>query len=209
MSPHQFISLSLLFRTSVIIPSVCGFLQLHSLTVCCVWQRPWRSRTWNRLSRSRRSVPCLTVHVHCNSSTQLHWLLATVNTLQDQFSITLTVKPIQIVKLSRWCGACRDFGVDVLPVVWGLTSTPGAAVAQSVQCLNTDWTTGVRFPAGAEDFSYTLCIQTSFGAHPAPIQWVGDPFLGSKALPVHDADHSRSLMSRSYISSPPKPLHGV
>jgi hypothetical protein len=40
-------------------------------------------------------------------------------------------------------------------------------VAQSVQCLTTDWTAAVRFPAEAEDFSSSLCVQTCSGAHPA------------------------------------------
>jgi hypothetical protein len=66
-------------------------------------------------------------------------------------------------------------------------------VAQSV-CLATGWTTGrseVRSPAGAKDFSCSLCVQTGSGAHPAscPMGNVG-PFPGAKALPGRDADHS-------------------
>jgi hypothetical protein len=33
-------------------------------------------------------------------------------------------------------------------------------------CLTTDWTTGVRSPAGEKDFSSSLCAQTSSEAHP-------------------------------------------
>jgi hypothetical protein len=33
--------------------------------------------------------------------------------------------------------------------------------------LTTGWTIGVRSPVGAEDFSSSLCVQTSSGAHPA------------------------------------------
>jgi hypothetical protein len=40
-------------------------------------------------------------------------------------------------------------------------------VAQSEQCLTTDWTTGVRSPTEAEDFSFNLCVQTGCRAHPA------------------------------------------
>jgi hypothetical protein len=40
-----------------------------------------------------------------------------------------------------------------------------AGVAQSV-CLTTEWTTGVRSPAEAKDFSSSLCVQTSSEAHP-------------------------------------------
>jgi hypothetical protein len=51
---------------------------------------------------------------------------------------------------------------------------------------------GVRSPAGAEDFSSSVCVQTGSGAHPA---WVGTmgtggPFPGGKARPGRDADHS-------------------
>jgi hypothetical protein len=41
-------------------------------------------------------------------------------------------------------------------------------VAQSVQCLTTDWTAGVRSPTETEDFSSNHCVQTGSGAHPAP-----------------------------------------
>jgi hypothetical protein len=59
-------------------------------------------------------------------------------------------------------------------------------VAQSVQCLTTDWTAGVRSPTEAEDFSSNLRVQTGSGAHPASCT-VG---TGGKAGPGRDADHS-------------------
>jgi hypothetical protein len=43
----------------------------------------------------------------------------------------------------------------------------GAGVAQSVQYLTTDWTTGVRSTAEAKDFSASLYAQTSSEAHTA------------------------------------------
>jgi hypothetical protein len=49
----------------------------------------------------------------------------------------------------------------------------------------------VRSPAGAKDFSSSLCIQTGSGAHPA--SWTmgtGGPFPGGKARSGRDADHS-------------------
>jgi hypothetical protein len=48
-----------------------------------------------------------------------------------------------------------------------VTPTTNAGVAQSVQCLITDRTAGVRFPTEAQDFSSSLCVQTGSGAHPA------------------------------------------
>jgi hypothetical protein len=66
-----------------------------------------------------------------------------------------------------------------------------AGVAQSVQCLTTDWTIGVLPPTEAEDFSSSLCVQTGYGAHPASCTMgTGGPFPGGKARPGRDADHS-------------------
>jgi hypothetical protein len=50
---------------------------------------------------------------------------------------------------------------------------------------------GVRFPAGAKDFSSILCVQTGSGAHPASCTMgTGDTFSGGKARPGRDADYS-------------------
>jgi hypothetical protein len=59
-------------------------------------------------------------------------------------------------------------------------------VAQSVQCLTTYWTAGVRSPTEAEDFSSKLCVQTGPGAHPASYT----RGTGGKARPGRDANHS-------------------
>jgi hypothetical protein len=65
-----------------------------------------------------------------------------------------------------------------------------AAVAQSVQWLTTDWTTGVRSPTDEVDFSSSLCVQTGSGAHPASCPMgTGGSFPGGKARPGRDADH--------------------
>jgi hypothetical protein len=52
-------------------------------------------------------------------------------------------------------------------------------------------TIGVRSPAGAKDFSSSLCVQTGSGIHPASCTMgtVG-PFPGGKGRPGSDADHS-------------------
>jgi hypothetical protein len=83
-----------------------------------------------------------------------------------------------------------------------------AWVAQSVQCLITEWTIGVRSPAKAKDFYSSLCVQTGSGAHPASCPMgTGESFPGGKARPERDADHSPHLVpssrtGSSYISSP-------
>jgi hypothetical protein len=67
----------------------------------------------------------------------------------------------------------------------------GAAVAQSVQCLTTGWTVGVRSLTEAEHFSCSPCVQTGSGAHPASCPMgTGGSFPGGKARPGRDADHS-------------------
>jgi hypothetical protein len=87
---------------------------------------------------------------------------------------------------------------------------------QSIQCLTTGWTTGVRsriFPP--EDFSASLCVQTGSGAHPVSCAMgTRGPFPRGKARPGRDADHSPPLVPslrkrRSYTSSPPSAIHGV
>jgi hypothetical protein len=49
----------------------------------------------------------------------------------------------------------------------------------------------VRSPTGAENFSFSPCVQSGSGAHPAcyPVG-TGGSFPGGKARPGHDADHS-------------------
>jgi hypothetical protein len=50
---------------------------------------------------------------------------------------------------------------------------------------------GVRSPAGAQDISYSLFVQTGSGVHPASCAMdTGGPFPRAKARPGHDADHS-------------------
>jgi hypothetical protein len=92
---------------------------------------------------------------------------------------------------------------------YGIEFPQGAGVAQSGYGLN-DREIEVRFLAGAEDFSSSVCVQSGYGAHPA--SWpmgTGGPFLGDKARPGRDADHlpnvvSRTRMRRSF--SPVIPL---
>jgi hypothetical protein len=50
------------------------------------------------------------------------------------------------------------------------TKAIGSRVAQSVQCLTTDWTTGrssFDFRQRQEDFSSNICFQNGSGARPA------------------------------------------
>jgi hypothetical protein len=49
--------------------------------------------------------------------------------------------------------------INSIIIIW-------AGVGKSVQCLTTDWTTVVRSPTEAKDFSSSLCIHTSSEAHP-------------------------------------------
>jgi hypothetical protein len=50
---------------------------------------------------------------------------------------------------------------------------------------------GFRSPAGAQDFSYSLCVQTGSGAQTASCTvGTGGPFTAAKVRPGRDADHS-------------------
>jgi hypothetical protein len=50
---------------------------------------------------------------------------------------------------------------------------------------------GVRSPAETKYFPSNLCVQTGSGAHPASCTMgTGGPFLGRKARPGRDVDHS-------------------
>jgi hypothetical protein len=72
----------------------------------------------------------------------------------------------------------------------------------------------VRYPAETKDFSSSVCVQTGSGAHPnSCIMGTGVPFLGAKARPGCDADHSPPSSAKVeneelYLLSP-KRLLGV
>jgi hypothetical protein len=67
-------------------------------------------------------------------------------------------------------------------------------VAQSVQCLATEWMTGLsKFDPRQrqKDFSCSLCVQTGSGADPTSCTMgTGGPFPRAKARPGRDPDHS-------------------
>jgi hypothetical protein len=73
----------------------------------------------------------------------------------------------------------------------------------------------VQSPAAEKDFSSSVCIQTSSGAHPASYQvGMGGPFPGVKhgwamMLTTHPHLVPRSRTRRSYSSFPLKCLHGI
>jgi hypothetical protein len=54
-----------------------------------------------------------------------------------------------------------------------------------------DRMTGVWSPAETKDFSSSLCVQTSFGAHPASYSMcIGGHFPGANVQMRRDTDHS-------------------
>jgi hypothetical protein len=65
---------------------------------------------------------------------------------------------------------------------------PGSSVSKVSGYGLDDRVIEVPSPAGAKDFSSSLCVQTSSGAH--PVSCTGGPFSGGKARPGREADHS-------------------
>jgi hypothetical protein len=97
----------------------------------------------------------------------------------------------------------KETEIHNLHVQWG------AEVAQSVQWLTTDWTTGIRSPTEVEDFPSSLCVRTGSGSHSASCP-MGTAVLspGVKrgrgvTLTTHPYPVPRLSMSMSYTSSPP------
>jgi hypothetical protein len=94
-------------------------------------------------------------------------------------------------------------------IISDLTCSGLSRVAQSVQCLTTNWTAGVRSPTEAEDFSSNLCVQTGCGPTQPPTQWVpGALSPGVKrgrglTLTTHALLVPRLRKSRGYTSCHP------
>jgi hypothetical protein len=84
------------------------------------------------------------------------------------------------------------FKYDDCNKCWGYVGTKRAGLAQAVSDYGLDdQAIEVRSPAGATDFSSSLCVHTGSGAHPASCPMgTGGPFPGGKARPGRDADHS-------------------
>jgi hypothetical protein len=91
-------------------------------------------------------------------------------------------------------------------------------VALSVQCLNTDWTTGRSGfdPRQRQKKSFSLCVQTGSEAHPASCpKGTGGGVFSPRVkrgwgvtLTTDTRLVSRSRMRRRYNPSPPCRLHG-
>jgi hypothetical protein len=92
---------------------------------------------------------------------------------------------------------------------------PSSSVSIVSDCGLEDRAIGVRSPAGANDFSSNLCVQTGSEVHPASCTLgTGGAFPGTKhgrgvTLTSHPHLVPRSRMSRSYTSCPPKPHYGM
>jgi hypothetical protein len=74
--------------------------------------------------------------------------------------------------------------------------------------MATGWTAGVRFPAGAKDFSLLHIVQTGSGARPYPTGTVGWKSGQLVKLTTHLRLVLRSRMVELYLHSPTL-LHGM
>jgi hypothetical protein len=78
------------------------------------------------------------------------------------------------------------FGMAVVFTIINESIWPHGSRVRSVSIVSDygldDRAIGVRSPAGAKDFSSSLCVQTGSGAYPASCTiGTGDPFPGGKS----------------------------
>jgi hypothetical protein len=88
-------------------------------------------------------------------------------------------------------------------IIKRLTLFVWAGVAQSVQCLTTDWTTGVLSPAEVKGFPLVSVSRPALRPTQLPIQWI--PRVKRDRIVMLTTNPNlvpRSRMSRSCISSP-------
>jgi hypothetical protein len=108
--------------------------------------------------------------ISCFDSSQIYLKHKTIIDLPLRMNIHIDLLSVVWIKLQRYV---QSEALELASVI------NGAGVAQSVLWLSTDWTTGVRSPTEAEDFSSSLCVQTGSGAHPASCPMgPGGSFLG-------------------------------
>jgi hypothetical protein len=67
---------------------------------------------------------------------------------------------------------------------------PGSSVSIVYGYGLDDRAIGVRYPAGAKDFSLTSVSKPALGPTQRPVQWVPGSFPRDKARLGHDADYS-------------------
>jgi hypothetical protein len=106
-----------------------------------------------------------------NSKPKVQYLLPansedTCRVEHGTFRVQSSIDNYSTLKLEESASIVSDYGLDDRP-------------------------TGVRSPGEANDFSCSLCVQTSSETHPASCPMsIGCHFPGDKARPGRDADHS-------------------
>jgi hypothetical protein len=108
----------------------------------------------------RNFIICVTHHMLCGWSNKEEWDESCIQHIWQWWKISVR-KPERKRPFGRWAG-----------------------VAQSVWCLTTDWTTRVWSPAEANDFSRSVCVQTSYQAHATSCTRVPQVFPGGTAAVV-------------------------
>jgi hypothetical protein len=85
--------------------------------------------------------------------------------------------------------------LNIFSRVFTRNNDPGSSVSIVSGYELDDRAIEVRSPAGAKDFSSSLCVQTSSGDHPASCKVGTDgPFPGAKARPGREAVQSPHLV---------------
>jgi hypothetical protein len=133
-------------------------------------QSEYRKQLYRQKSQQRSLLPCILTQPSAETAEAVNLSrLQTHSTFVINLRLQQSVNDNNLLKLPARVSSgsiVSDYGLD-------------------------DRAIGVRSPAGAKDFSSSLCVQIGSGAHPASCPMgTGVRFPGSKALPGRDADHS-------------------
>jgi hypothetical protein len=104
----------------------------------------------------------------------------------------INLTPVLSVHMCLWVSlAVHPENIKTISIVYTNVISQGSSGSIVSDYRLDDRAIEVRSPAKAKDFSSNLCVQTGSGAHPASCTMgTRCPFLGGKARPGRDADHS-------------------
>jgi hypothetical protein len=145
-----------------------------------VYRKTVLTREWKPLgSKSERILTLLVsyINIHSRFDSPRGCLNARC-LLLDQYSLRITFLSSQSYLVFPPKSSVPPFlnTLQIFPVLVLLFSTERAGLAQSVQCLTTDWTAGIWSLTEAEDFPLVSASRPALGPTQPTIQWVPGAF---------------------------------